>query len=140
MIAPITGTRHSSTELKFSRLLREPEIVRNRAKVVSTIGNARAVLAVQRELGSFSELLWSFVPEGRPIVSRPAALGEYPAQTAESRAMSKALKKRGFSFVGPTICYALMQSCGLVDDHMAGCSAGARLAALRATTGPAPRQ
>ena len=99
------------------RLLREAEIIRNRAKVLSTVNNAQRVL----EAGSLSELVWSCVPNGQPIVSRPRQLGELPAETAESRAMSKALKKRGFSFVGPTICYAFMQSCGLVDDHMASC-------------------
>jgi DNA-3-methyladenine glycosylase I len=99
------------------RLLRDGNIIRNRAKVLSTINNARRVL----EAGSLDELVWSFVPGGKPIVNRPATLGELPAETAESQAMSKALKKRGFSFVGPTICYAFMQTCGLVDDHMATC-------------------
>lgn len=99
------------------RLLADPGIVRNRAKIEATIGNARAVLALDTPL---PDLLWNFVG-GEPIVSRPRALAEIPAETEESRAMSKELKRRGFRFVGPTICYALMQSAGLADDHLVGC-------------------
>jgi DNA-3-methyladenine glycosylase I len=99
------------------RLLREAEIIRNRAKVLSTINNARCTL----EAGSLDDLVWSFVPGERPLVNRPKQLGDLPAQTRESQAMSKALKKRGFTFVGPTICYAFMQTCGIVDDHMVNC-------------------
>jgi len=88
-------------------------IVRNRAKIEAAIVNARAALEV--DLG---ELLWSFAPEPRP---RPASRAGVPALTDESKAMAKALKKRGFKFVGPTTAYALMQACGLVDDHIDGC-------------------
>lgn len=95
-------------------------IVRNRLKVESSISNAEAFLAVQKEFGSFDRYLWGFV-RGKPIVSRRKTLKEFPATTAESDAMSRDLKKRGFRFVGSTICYAYMQACGLVDDHMADC-------------------
>ncbi len=101
-------------------LLADPGIIRNRAKVAAAIGNARAVLAVQEELGSLDRLLWSFVG-GKPRKNRFKALGELPAETAESKAMSRELKRRGFAFVGPTVCYAFMQACGLVNDHVTGC-------------------
>jgi DNA-3-methyladenine glycosylase I len=105
----------------IDRILGQANVVRNRQKVVSTVANARRILDVQREHGSFDVYLWSFVPNGQPIVNHPKALGELPAQTAESVTLSKALKKRGFGFVGPTICYAFMQSAGLVDDHVLTC-------------------
>ena len=98
------------------RLLRDPGIVRNRLKVESAVNNARCVL----ELESLSEYLWSFVG-GEPRVNRWRTLGEIPAKTPESNAMSKDLKKRGFRFVGPTVCYAFMQACGLVNDHVVDC-------------------
>jgi DNA-3-methyladenine glycosylase I len=104
-----------------ARLLADGDIIRNRQKIVSTIANARQVLVLQQELGSFDRFVWSFVPDSQPLVNHPRALGDIPAQTAESQALSKALKKRGFGFVGPTICYAFMQSAGLVDDHMVTC-------------------
>jgi len=103
------------------RLMGDAGIVRNRLKIDSTVTNAQAFLAVQRECGSFDRYLWSFVPNGEPIVSRPRTVGDLPSETDASRALSKALKKRGFSFVGPTICYAFMQSVGLVDDHQVDC-------------------
>jgi DNA-3-methyladenine glycosylase I len=99
------------------RLLGDPGIVRNRLKVESTIANARAVLALDVPL---PQLLWSFV-DGEQRVNRWRALGEIPAETPESRAMSKELKRRGFRFVGPTVLYALMQAAGLVDDHVVDC-------------------
>jgi DNA-3-methyladenine glycosylase I len=99
-----------------SRLMGDAGIVRNRAKIEAAIVNARAALQVD-----LTELLWSFAPEPRP---RPASRAEVPAVTPESKAMVKELKKRGFKFVGPTTAYALMQACGLVDDHIAGCPAG----------------
>ena len=102
------------------RLLADPAIVRNRLKVESTVANARATLAVQGELGSLDTYLWSFVG-GSPLQNRWRTLGELPAETDESRAMSKDLKRRGFRFVGPTILYALMQSGGLVNDHVTSC-------------------
>ena len=105
---------------KVDRLLQDPAIVRNRAKVESTVANARAVIGVQDELGSLDELLWSFVG-GAPKVNRFRKLGDIPAETVESKAMSKELKRRGFRFVGPTVCYAFMQACGLVNDHVTTC-------------------
>jgi DNA-3-methyladenine glycosylase I len=105
---------------KVERLLEDPSIVRNRAKVESTVANARAVLRVQEEDGSLDGYLWSFVG-GVPNVNRFRKLGEIPAETTESKAMSKDLKRRGFRFVGPTVCYAFMQACGLVNDHVVGC-------------------
>jgi DNA-3-methyladenine glycosylase I len=103
-----------------ARLLADPGIVRNRAKVAAAIDNARAVLALQDAGSSLVEHLWSFVG-GVPRVNRFASLGEIPAQTETSRAMSRDLRRRGFRFVGPTICYALMQSAGLVNDHEVDC-------------------
>ncbi len=102
------------------RLLADPGIVRNRLKVESAVANAARVLEVRAELGSFAEYLWSFVG-GRPIVGRWLSPAEIPAQTEESRAMSKDLKRRGFRFVGPTVCYSLMQAAGLANDHTLGC-------------------
>jgi DNA-3-methyladenine glycosylase I len=104
----------------IERLLQDPSIVRNRAKVESTVANARAVLVAQEQEGSLDALLWSFV-DGAPKVNRFKRLGEIPAETAESKAMSKELKRRGFRFVGPTVCYAFMQACGLVNDHVTSC-------------------
>jgi DNA-3-methyladenine glycosylase I len=104
----------------IDRLLSDPGIVRNRAKVNSAIGNALAVQAVVAEFGSLDRYLWSFVG-GRPIRNRHRSAGEVPAETDESRAMSADLRKRGFSFVGPTICYALMQATGMVNDHEIDC-------------------
>ena len=101
----------------MARLLGNASIVRNRAKIESTISNAQAVLALDEP---FPDLLWRSVG-GEPIVNRPRSLAELPAETAESRALSVELKRRGFRFVGPTICYALMQSAGLVDDHTVDC-------------------
>jgi DNA-3-methyladenine glycosylase I len=105
---------------KKKRLMADSGIVRNRLKIESTVGNARAFLAVQKEHGSFDSYVWRFVG-GRPIVRRPRSLAEVPASTPESDAMSRDLKKRGFRFVGSTICYAFMQACGLANDHVAGC-------------------
>jgi DNA-3-methyladenine glycosylase I len=99
------------------RLLADSGIVRNRAKIESTITNAQAVLALDEPL---ADLLWRSVG-GEPIVNRPRTLADLPAETSESRELSRELKRRGFRFVGPTICYALMQSAGLVDDHTADC-------------------
>ena len=102
------------------RLLGDPGIVRNRLKVESAIANARCVLAVQEELGSLDAYFWGFVG-GEPLVGRWRTLGEIPAETTESRAMSRDLKRRGFRFVGPTVCYAFMQATGLVNDHVVSC-------------------
>ena len=103
-------------EQDVARLLADPGIVRNRLKVESAIANARAVLSIE----SFDGLLWSFVG-GEPRRNRWRSLAEIPAETPESRAMSKELKRRGFRFVGPTVCYAFMQACGLVNDHTVDC-------------------
>ena len=102
------------------RLLGDPGIVRNRLKVESAVANARAVLAVRDELGSLDPNLWTFVG-GRPRRNRFRALSDIPAETDESKAMSKDLKRRGFRFVGPTVCYAFMQATGMVNDHVVAC-------------------
>jgi DNA-3-methyladenine glycosylase I len=102
------------------RLLADPGIVRNRLKVESAIGNAARVLDIRDERGSFDAYLWSFV-DGEPVVGRWRRVADIPAETELSRALSRDLKRRGFRFVGPTICYAFMQSVGLVDDHTLDC-------------------
>jgi DNA-3-methyladenine glycosylase I len=102
------------------RLLGDTAIVRNRAKIESTVGNARAFLDVQEERGSFAAYVWEFVG-GAPLIGGWTSLAELPDETPESRALSKDLKRRGFRFVGPTICYAFMQSVGLVNDHVVSC-------------------
>jgi DNA-3-methyladenine glycosylase I len=105
---------------KRERLLQDASIVRNRLKIESAIANAKAVLAVRDELGSFDAYVWSFVG-GSPKRNRWRTLREIPAETPESSAMSKDMKKRGFRFVGPTVCYAFMQATGLVNDHVVSC-------------------
>ena len=107
------------------RLLGDAGIVRNRAKIEATIANARAAVAMADAGDSLTELLWGFAPDpaGRPV---PRTMADVPASTPESAAMAKELKRRGFRFVGPTTAYALMQACGLVDDHLAGCCARRR--------------
>ena len=115
---------------KVERLLADPGIVRNRLKVASTVANAGAVLAVQAELGSLDAYLWSFV-DGRPMVSGRRSLADLPAATEESSAMSKDMKRRGFRFVGPTVCYAFMQATGMVNDHVRSCFRYAELRHLR---------
>jgi DNA-3-methyladenine glycosylase I len=104
---------------RIARAMKDDGIVRNRLKIESTVTNARALLALEKEVGSFDAFVWAFV-NGRPIVSRPGP-GEIKARTPESDALSAALKKRGFRFVGSTIMYAWMQACGLADDHARGC-------------------
>jgi DNA-3-methyladenine glycosylase I len=101
-------------------LMRDAGIVRNRQKIESTVGNARKVLAVQEEFGSLADYLWQFV-DGKPIRNAWTAMAQVPAESEESRAMSRALVRRGFRFVGPTICYAFMQATGMVDDHITTC-------------------
>jgi DNA-3-methyladenine glycosylase I len=107
-------------EAKIAELLQNPGIVRNRLKVQAAVKNAQGYLAIQEQHGSFSDFLWQFVG-GRPIQNSWRSLSELPAETAESQAMSKALKKYGFSFVGPTIVYAFMQAVGMVNDHVVDC-------------------
>ena len=113
----------------IDRLMLDAGIVRNRAKIESTIDNARAILALEAGGTSFVDHLWSFVG-GRPIQNRFRKMGEIPAETPESRAMSKDLRERGFRFVGPTVLYAFMQSAGLVNDHQPDCFRYAEVAAL----------
>lgn len=107
-------------KVKTSQLLENPGIVRNRLKIASAVGNARAFLAVQKEFGSFDRYAWSFIG-GRPRLNRWKSREQIPARTVESDAMSKDLLKRGFKFVGSTICYAFMQATGMVNDHLASC-------------------
>jgi DNA-3-methyladenine glycosylase I len=108
------------TKRDVQRLLSDAGIVRNRLKVESAVNNAQRVLEVRDELGSLDAYLWNFV-DGEPIVGSWRSVHEIPSETAESRALSKDLKKRGFRFVGPTVCYAFMQAVGLVDDHTNDC-------------------
>ena len=105
---------------RIERLLTNPSIVRNRLKVESTVSNARAFLTLQREAGSFDGFVWDFVG-GAPKMNRWRSLRSVPARTGESDALSDALRKRGFRFVGSTICYAFMQATGLVNDHLVSC-------------------
>jgi DNA-3-methyladenine glycosylase I len=107
-------------DAKVEALMQDAGIVRNRAKIAAAINNAARVMEVQREFGSFDAHVWRFVG-GAPRVNSPASLSEVPASTPESDAMSRDLKKRGFKFVGTTICYAFMQAAGLVDDHVVSC-------------------
>lgn len=107
-------------EAKIAELLQNPGIVRNRLKVEAAVKNARGYLAIVEEKGSFSDFVWQFV-DGVPIQNRWENVAELPAQTAESRALSKALKQYGFNFVGPTICYAFMQAVGMCNDHLLSC-------------------
>ncbi len=102
------------------RLLANDGIVRNRLKIDSVISNAKAFIAIQKEFGSFDTFIWQFVG-GKPIVNRRVSVKQIPSSTPESDAMSKELKKRGFKFVGSTICYAFMQACGMVNDHELSC-------------------
>jgi DNA-3-methyladenine glycosylase I len=107
-------------EPQFERLMTDSGIVRNRLKVRGAAQNARAFLQIQGERGSFDRYLWGWV-DGTPVVSRPASLAEIPPSTPLSDAISKDLKRRGFTFVGTTIVYAFLQSVGVVDDHLANC-------------------
>ncbi len=116
-------------EAKVAELLQDPGIIRNRAKVYAAIGNARAFLKVQAEFGSFDRYLWQFVG-GQPRQNSFGSLAEVPARTPESDAMSKDLIKRGFKFVGSTICYAYMQAVGMVNDHPVTCFRHAEVARL----------
>jgi DNA-3-methyladenine glycosylase I len=108
------------SEKKLESLLTNPGIVRNRLKIASAVRNARVLLDIQGEFGSFDAYLWRFV-DGRPKQNRWKTLKEIPAETNESRALSKDLIRRGCSFVGPTICYAFMQAVGMVNDHVVDC-------------------
>lgn len=111
---------------KIEELLFDPGIIRNRRKVESAVNNARKFLDVQKEFGTFHEFFWSFVG-GKTVQNRFVESSEIPAVTPQAEAMSKALLQRGFTFVGPTICYAIMQSAGLVNDHVVSCFRHAEL-------------
>jgi DNA-3-methyladenine glycosylase I len=119
---------------KIARLLEDPGIIRNRAKILAAISNARAFLAVQEEAGSFDAYIWKFVG-GKPIVNSFRNLRDYPATSPESDALSKDLRRRGFKFLGSTVCYAHMQATGLVNDHAVDCFRRRELAPRRAGTG-----
>ena len=105
---------------KIERLLRDPGIVRNKLKIAAAVVNAKIFLGLQKEFGSFDRYIWQFVG-GQPRVNSPRSMKQVPARTPESDAMSKDLKKRGFKFVGSTICYAFMQGIGMVNDHVVDC-------------------
>ena len=107
-----------------ARLLGDAGIIRNRLKIAAAIGNAQAFLGLQAEHGSFDRWLWDFAPQGRRPA--PRRMADVPAETAESQALSRELRRRGFRFVGPTICYAYMQAVGMVNDHLATCPARSR--------------
>lgn len=115
---------------KMQQLTRDPGIVRNRLKIASAVGNAKAFLRVQEEFVSFDRYIWQFVG-GNPRVNAVRSLKDVPARTAESDAMSKDLKRRGFNFVGSTICYAFMQAVGMVNDHVVDCFRYKQIASQR---------
>jgi DNA-3-methyladenine glycosylase I len=108
------------TPARIEKLLKNPGIVRNRRKIEAAVANARAYLAVRKEFGSFDRYLWSFV-DGKTIDNGLTSMKQMPTESEESRQMSADLKKRGFRFVGPTICYAFMQAVGMVNDHLVAC-------------------
>src|SRR5512133_2351974 len=127
--------RYGVREVK--RLLGDAGIVRNRLKIVAAIENAKTFLAVRKEFGTFDAYLWSFVG-GKPIQNRWNRMADVPARTAESDAMSRDLQRRGFKFVGSTICYALMQATGMVNDHLVTCPRQAQVGARRRKSGLQP--
>jgi DNA-3-methyladenine glycosylase I len=108
------------SEAQVEKLLGNPNIIRNRAKILAAINNAARFLELQKEFGSFDRFIWQFV-NGKPLDHAFNSFSQMPAQTGESLAMSKELKKRGLKFVGPTICYAFMQAVGMVNDHLVSC-------------------
>jgi DNA-3-methyladenine glycosylase I len=126
---PERVARFGSSDVE--RLLADPGIVRNRLKVESAIANARAALEIREKLGGLADYLWSFV-DGAPVQNAWATIAEIPAETPQSKAMSRDLKRRGFRFVGPTVCYAFMQATGLVNDHTVNCD---RYAAVQRVPG-----
>ena len=121
-----------------ARLMADAGVVRNRLKIESAIANARATLEAQARFGSLDALLWKFV-DGVPRDGARRTLADVPAETAESKAMSRELKRLGFRFVGPTVCYAFMQAVGMVNDHVEGCFRQREIAASRCATSPPPR-
>ena len=120
--------RYGARDIK--RLLGDPGIVRNRLKIAAAIGNAKMFVAVRKEFETFDAYLWSFVG-AKPIQNRRRRIADVPARTAESDAMSRDLQRRGFKFVGSTICYALMQATGMVNDHLVTCPRHAKLSGRR---------
>jgi DNA-3-methyladenine glycosylase I len=115
---PATIAKFSAAEVE--NILKNPNVIRNKAKIHATINNANRFIQIQKEFGSFDRFIWQFVKE-KPIGHAFKSMSEMPPQTDESQAMSKELKKRGFKFVGPTICYAFMQAVGMVNDHLTTC-------------------
>ncbi len=115
---PVRVARMRDTSV--DRLLQDSGIVRHRGKIEATLGNARRVVEIQKELGSFASFIWAFV-DHEPRQNAYRELSDFPTETAESRALSTSLKKRGFRFVGPTTCYAFMQATGMVNDHQVSC-------------------
>ena len=115
---PVKITRYNRR--KIDTLMRNDGIIRNRLKLLSAVKNAKAFLQVQKEFGSFDRYIWQFV-DGKPLLNSRTRLSQLPARTSESDVMSKDLKKRGFNFVGSTICYAFMQAVGMVNDHLVTC-------------------
>lgn len=136
---PARIARYSAA--RQARLLTDPGIIRNRLKIAAAIDNARAFLEVQNEFGSFARYLWQFV-DGQPIQNHWRQLADVPPRSAESDAMSRDLKRRGFRFVGSTICYALMQAVGMVNDHLVSCfrHAEVKASAPRAEAGTSKRK
>ena len=126
---PVKISRYG--DKKIETLLENKGIIRNRLKITSAINNAKRFLDVRKEFGTFDAYIWQFV-NGRTITNRFKSIREIPATTKESDAMSKDLKKRGFKFVGPTICYAHMQATGMVNDHVVGCFRYKEIKALKA--------
>jgi len=118
---------------KIQSLLADPGIIRNRLKIAASVANAKAILQVQEEFGSFDRYIWQFVG-GKPRVNRRRSLRQVPASTPESDAISKDLKKRGFTFVGSTICYAFLQAVGMVNDHVVNCFRYQQLGGARAAS------
>ena len=117
---PVKVARYSQRKLESLMKTEGDTIVRNRLKIASAVANAKAFLAMQKEFGSFDRFIWDFVG-GKPRINKPRSMKDLLARTPESDALSKALRKRGFNFVGSTICYAFMQATGLVDDHLVTC-------------------
>jgi DNA-3-methyladenine glycosylase I len=115
---PVSVSKFTAVHVK--KLMNNPGIIRHKLKITSTISNAKAFLEIQKEFGSFDKYVWQFV-NGKPLINRRKNLKDIPATSAESDKLSKDLKRRGFRFVGSTICYAFMQACGLVNDHTDQC-------------------
>jgi DNA-3-methyladenine glycosylase I len=127
---PEKMAKYSSDDI--TRLMNTPGVIKNKAKIHSSINNSQQFLNVQAEFGSFDAFIWQFV-KGKPINNKYTSFSDVPAETEESRAMSRELKKRAFKFVGPTICYAFMQAAGLVNDHLVDCFRYKQIVILKPT-------